>query len=73
MFMPVMAVEQNRQGGNQAQKQSADQSDLGNHLGDKLGGGSAGTNARNRAIILLQIIGHFHRVILNRHIEVVKA
>ena len=64
--------EQNRQGSNQAQKQCANQSNLGDHLSNKLTGGSAGADTRNRAIVLLQIIGHFHRVILNRHIEIVE-
>ena len=38
----------------------------------KSGSRLAGTDTRDGAVILTKIIGHFHRIILNRHIEISK-
>ena len=52
------------------QEQRADQRDLGKNLGNKVRSRLAGTDARDGAVVLTEIIGHLNRIILDGHIEV---
>ena len=64
-----LAVEQ-RDESDHGQEQSADKSDPGEDLLDVGGCGSAGTDARNSAVVLLEVVCHLNRVVLNGRIEI---
>ena len=54
------------------EEQGADERNLGKDLCDEVRRGFAGTDTRDGAVALAEIIGHFQRIILNRHIEICK-
>ena len=56
-----------------AQEYGADEGDLAQHLGDEITGRLTGTVAGDGAVVVAQIVGDLHRVILHRHIEIVES
>ena len=54
------------------QKQRTDQGDLVQRLDNEVAGGLAGTDARNGAVILAQLVRDVDRVVLDRNVEVVE-
>ena len=56
-----------------AKEHSADQGDLAQALGDEVAGGLARTDAGDGAVVLAQVVGDLHRVVLNGHVEVVEG
>ena len=59
----------NGQQGYDAKVHSTKDNDLVDNLLDKVGGRSAGTEARDEAAVLIQVVGNLHGIILNRGIE----
>ena len=64
--------DENRHNSDDAKVDGAEEGDLVKHLLDELAGGLAGTEARDVAAVLLQIIGHFNRVELDGRVEIGK-
>ena len=60
----------NGQKGNDAQIQRTKERDLVDHLADEIRCRLARTEARDKAAILLQVVGDLHRVVLNCRIEI---
>ena len=52
----------NRNQGHKSQEQGPDQGDFGKDLRDKVRRGLAGADARDGAVVLAEIIGHFQRL-----------
>ena len=55
------------------QEHCAQQSDLGEDLGEVIHSGFTGANTGDRAVALPQIVGNLHRIVLNSGVEVVEA
>lgn len=68
----AQVAEDNRQQRDHAEEDCADQCQLRQDLRNKVRGWLSGTDTGDGAVILTKIIGHFHRIILNRHIEIIK-
>ena len=62
-----------REEGNNAKEQRTDEDHLSQRLGDEVSGGLARTEARDEAAVLLQIIGNFDRIKLDRSIKIRKC
>ena len=62
-----------RQDRHNAQVDGAEQRDLIEHLLDEVGGGLTGTEAGDKAAVLLQVVGDLNGVELNGRIEVAEA
>ena len=64
-----LAVEQGYQRDDRKEER-ADEGDSGKNLFDISSGGSAGTNTGDRTVVCLQIVRHFHGIVLDRGVEV---
>ncbi len=56
--------------GDECQEQRTNEGNSGEDLADKFSGGLAGTDARDGAVVLPQVVGHLNGVILDGHIEI---
>ena len=60
----------NGQQGNDRQIQRAEDGNLADDLGNEFRGGPARPEAGNEAAVLLEVVGDFHRIVLNRRVDV---
>ena len=66
-------AEKNRQDRDDAEIDRAEEGNLVDDLADEVSGRTARTEAGNEAAVLLQVVGHLNRVVLNGRIEVAEA
>ena len=67
------SAQPDRQDRNHRQEQAAEEGGLRDDLRDKVGGGLAGTDARDGSAVLPQVVRNFNRIVLDCDIEIVEA
>ena len=55
---------------NHCKEQRSNERDLGKNFGNEVRSRLAGTDTRDRAVVLTEVIGHLNRIVLNSQIEV---